>query len=67
MPRVKRENNIFGEILVIPYIWARGPVCCDRTLVGEDMSNRAVRRLSCLCRAKESKLLFEDSKEVLKI
>lgn len=31
------------------------------------ISNRAVHQLPCLCYAKEVELLFEDSREVLKI
>lgn len=31
------------------------------------ISNRAVHQLPCWCRAKEVELLFEDSREVLKI
>lgn len=41
-------------------------MCGDRRLVGEDISNRAVHELPCLCHAKEFELPFEESTETLK-
>lgn len=42
-------------------------MCGGRRLVGEDIRNRAVYQLPCLCHAQEFVLPFEDSREVLKI